>query len=147
MEALEKPEQTEKGNADVIFVLLLLQGAIGIVAGLGLLLFTAGNPLAILSGFARPAVLFILAAGVMRGAHRVGRRWTLKATRIVEALSLASFFVSAVIGLLGEVDFTINLVTLITNVALPVAVIILLSNDRPRPQLAPPATGDMEGVV
>ncbi|HET8678499.1 MAG TPA: hypothetical protein VFM39_00145 [bacterium] len=147
MEALEKPEQTEKGNADVIFVLLLLQGAIGIVTGLGLLLFTAGNPLAILSGFARPAVLFILAAGVVRSAHRVGRRWTIKATVIVEALSLASFLVSAVIGLLGEVDFTINLVTLITNVALPVAVILLLSNDRPRPQLAPPATGDMEGVV
>ncbi|MGH2397862.1 MAG: hypothetical protein ACRDFW_12985 [bacterium] len=66
---------------------------------------------------------------------------------IVEALSLASFLASAVIGLLGEVDFTINLVTLITNVALPIAVIALLSNGRAQAQLAPPAANDVEGVA
>lgn len=139
-------------RSTVVVVLLLLQGAIGLVAGLGLLIFTGGNPLAIVSGFGRPVLLFGLAAAAARGTppasgYPAGRRWTRKATIVVEALSLASFFASAVIGLLGEVDFTINLVTLITNVALPVAVIVLLSNGRARPQPAPPAAKDLEGVA
>ncbi|MGH2374889.1 MAG: hypothetical protein ACRDIC_15680 [bacterium] len=152
MEMTAIPTAQTEDRSTVVFVLLLLQAAIGMVAGLGLLIFTGGNPLAILSGFAKPAVLFVLAAGAVRGTppasgYPAGRPWTRKATMIVEALSLASFLASAVIGLLGEVDFTINVVTLITNVALPVAVIVLLSNDRTRPELAPPAANDVEGVA
>ena len=146
MTAIPMPERADD-RSTVVFVLLLLQGAIGIVAGLGLLIFSGGNPLAILSGFAKPAFLFVLGAGAVRSTREVARRWTRKATMIVEGLSLLSFLANAVIGLLDEVDFTINLVTLITNVALPIAVIVLLSNDRTRPQIAPPATNDVEGVA
>ncbi|MGQ0549846.1 MAG: hypothetical protein ACT4PY_09305 [Armatimonadota bacterium] len=136
----------------VVVVLLLLQGAIGLVAGLGLLIFTGGNPLAIVSGFGRPVLLFVLAAGTVRGTppasgYPAGRRWTRKVTIVVEALSLVSFVASAVIGLLGEVDFTINLVTLITNVILPAGVIALLWNGRAQPRRAPLPAGDSGGVA
>ncbi len=115
----------DNGRTDVVYVLLLLQGAIGMVAGIGFLVISQGNPLALVSGFGKPAFLFALAAGAVRGWQ-----WTRKVTLVVEALSLVSFMASAVVGLLGEVDFTINLVTLITNVALPAAVIGLLMNRR-----------------
>jgi hypothetical protein len=69
----------------------------------------------------------VVAAGVARR-----RRWAFKAARIVQVLLLLGFALSFLIGLLAVVDFSINLLTIIMNVAMPIGVIRLL---RSRPDL------------
>lgn len=119
------PEQRDTGSGDVTYVLLLLQGAMALLSGLAMLLFMQGNPLVLPIALGTPALLFVVAAGVVRN-----RRWARRVAIVVESLILAGFAVSLLIGLLPPIDFSINLLTLITNLVLPVALIRLLRRSR-----------------
>jgi hypothetical protein len=111
---------------DVIHVLLLLQGAIGVLGGLAMLLFMGGNPLVLPVTLGTPLLLLVVAAGVVRRL-----RWAFSVATAIQALTLLGFVVSFLFGLLAIVDFSINLLTLVTNVAMPVALIRLLRSAKP----------------
>jgi hypothetical protein len=118
-------EQPDTSSGDVIYVLLLLQGAMALLSGVAMLLFMQGNPFVLPIAVGTPALLFVVAAGVARN-----RRWARRVAIVVESLILAGFAISLLIGVLPQIDFSINLLTLITNLALPVTVIRLLRRSR-----------------
>jgi hypothetical protein len=113
--------QEDESRLEVAHVLLLLQGAMGLLSGTAMLLFMGGNPIALPLALGVPLLLFVLAAGVVRRW-----RWARKTAVVLQSLILLAFVVSFLLGLLAQLDFSINLMTLITNVALPVALIRLL---------------------
>jgi hypothetical protein len=113
--------QEDESRLEVAHVLLLLQGAMGLLSGAAMLIFMGGNPIALPLALGVPLLLFVLAAGVVRGW-----RWARKTAVILQSLILLAFILSFLLGLLAQLDFSINLMTLITNVALPVALIRLL---------------------
>jgi hypothetical protein len=106
------------GAADVAYVLLLLQAALGVLATLGLLLLMGGNPVYLVVGFGGPVLLIILAGGVARR-----RRWALFTVAILEVVSLGAYYLNLLVGLLPQVDVTVNLVGLLAQVALPIAIV------------------------
>ncbi len=109
----------DRGATDIAFVLLLLQGAMGLVSALGLLAFlhSVGGAIALLPAFGVPLVLFGLAAGVSGY-----RRWARVAVIVFEGLVLLGATLRLFIG--GEI--AINIVMLLTTVAIPFAVSALL---------------------
>jgi hypothetical protein len=106
-------------SADVAHVLLVLQAALGALATLGLLLLMGGNPAYLAVGFGEPALLLVLAGRVARG-----RRWALVTVVVIETLSLAAFQLNVLLGVLPPVDMTVNLVELVSQVALPLAIVV-----------------------
>ena len=131
----ETVERDDASILEVLHVLLLLQGAIGVLGGLAMLLFMGANPLVMPISLGTPILLFVVAAGMVRR-----RRWAFKAARVVQILLLVGFALSFLIGLLAAVDFSINLLTIITNVVMPFAMIRLLrrsSNLMARPESLP----------
>jgi hypothetical protein len=109
-----------RGPGDVAHALLLLQAAFGIVATLGMLLLMAGNLAYALVPALHWVVLFVLAGLVARR-----RRWAYVAAILVEGLSLAGYLLNLAVSVLPQVDVTVNLVGLLTEVGLPVAVMVL----------------------
>jgi len=119
------PSVEDESRLDVAHVLLLLQGAMGLLSGGAMLIFMGGNPIALPLALGVPVLLFVLAAGVVRRW-----RWARRTAVIVQAIMLLAFVVSFLLGLLAQLDFSINLMTLITNVCVPVALIRLLRKPR-----------------
>jgi hypothetical protein len=129
--------QDDESRAEVVHVLLLLQGAMGLLSGAAMLIFMGGNPIALPLALGMPALIFVLAAGVVRDW-----RWARKTAVILQWLILVAFGLSFLLGLLAALDFSINLMTLITNVVLPIALIRLL----PRPKTFAAAVSADPGV-
>ena len=119
-----KPSMDDS-RLEVVHVLLLLQGAMGLLSGAAMLLFMGGNPIAIPLAIGVPLLLFVLAAGVVRRW-----RWARKAALAVQTIVLLAFAASFLLGLLAQLDFSINVMTLMTNVALPITVIRLLQTSK-----------------
>lgn len=121
MDASERlVDGADRGTTDIAFVLLVLQGGIGLVSALGLLVFLhflGGGVIALLPAFGVPLVLFGLAAGVS-GYHR----WARVAAIVFEGLVLLGAVWRLFIG--GEL--AINIVMLLSTVAIPFAVSALL---------------------
>jgi hypothetical protein len=111
---------TPSTDADVVNALVLLEGAFGLVAGLGMVVMMGGKPLYLLVPAAKLTALLIFATKALRG-----RRWAMIALIVTQAVSLLGFELDVLVGLLPQVQFTINLVGLLTGVAMPVAVIWL----------------------
>src|SRR5262245_61693865 len=108
------------GAADVVYVLCLMQAAFVLLAGLGGGLRMGGNPLYLALPIAKMVVLFVFATKVVSG-----RRWAMIALIVVQGITIVGFWLQVVAGLLPMLDFTLNLVGLITNVGMPFAVIYL----------------------
>lgn len=108
------------GHAEVVLVMCLLQAAFVVLAGLGELLLMHGNPLYLVLPVAKAVLL-----GVFAGRVVAGRRWAMVALIVVEGITLVGFWLQVLAGLLPFVDFTVNLVGLITGLAMPAAVIYL----------------------
>jgi len=108
------------GSADIIYVLCLMQAAFIVLAGLGEMFLMGVNPAYVVLPVAKMVVLFVLAAKVVSG-----RRWAMIALIVVQAITLVGFWLQVGLGLLPGLDFTLNLVGLITNVAMPAAVLYL----------------------
>jgi hypothetical protein len=103
----------------VAHALLVLQGGMGIVAALGMVLLM-GSPAFALVPLLGCVVLFTLAGLVARR-----RRWALVAAIILEGMAIAGWVLQVLIGMVPQVDFTVNLVGLLTTLALPAAVLVL----------------------
>ncbi len=108
------------GAADVVYVLCLMQAAFLLLAGLGEVLLMGGNPLYLGLPIAKMVVLFVFAAKVVSG-----RRWAMIALLVVQGITIVGFWLQVLAGMLPALDFTLNLVGLITNVGMPFAVIYL----------------------
>jgi hypothetical protein len=124
----------DDSRLDVLYVLLLLQAAMGLLSGGAMLLFMGGSPLALPVAVLVPVAIFAAAAGVVRR-----RRWALRTALVAQYVTLLGLAASFLLGLLAVLDFSINLMTLLTNVALPLTLIRLL---RTQPKAAE-ATGAM----
>jgi hypothetical protein len=122
--------EADESRIDVVYILLLLQGAMGLLSGAAMLIFMGGNPAALPLTIGAPLLLFVVAVGVGRGW-----RWSRKAALVMQGIVLLAFAVSFLLGLLAQLDVSFNLMTLVTNVAMPVAVIKLLR--RAVPQVSP----------
>ena len=107
-------------DADVVYMLVLLEGAFGLLAGLGTVVMMGGKPIYLLVPAAKLVTLLVFAAKAISG-----HRWAMIALIITQAVSLLGFVLDVLVGLLPQVQFTINLVGLLTSVAMPVAVIWL----------------------
>jgi hypothetical protein len=118
-------------RGDVIYVLSLMQGAFLLLAGLGELLLMGGNPLYLVLPLAKLVLMLWLATKVVKG-----RRWAVITMIVVQAVTLVGYQLQWVGGLLiPVVDFTVNLVGLLTNVGMPAAVIALCVGALRRPRV------------
>jgi len=127
------------GPADVVYVLCLMQAGFILLAGLGEMVLMGANPLYLVMPVVKMVVLFVVAAKVVSG-----RRWAMITLIVVQAITLGGFWVQLVLGFLPMLDFTLNLVGLITNLGLPVVVIyvcasMFVRSGRVRPPVAPQA--------
>jgi hypothetical protein len=118
VQAIPRPQSADA--ADVVYVLCLMHAAFLLLAGLGEVLLMGGNPLYLGLPIAKMVVLFVFAAKVVSG-----RRWAMIALIVVQAITIVGFWLQVLAGLLPGLDFTLNLVGLITNVGMPFAVIYL----------------------
>jgi hypothetical protein len=105
------------GPADVIYVLCLMQIAFLLLGGVGEQLMMGGNPAYLVLPVAKVVLLFVLATKAV-----TGRRWALVTLMILQSLTVAGFVLQLGAGLLPMVDFSVNLMVLLTNLAMPVAV-------------------------
>lgn len=127
----------DETRADVLYVLCLMQGAFLLLAGLGELLLMGGNPVYLLLPVAKLVLLLWLATKVVKG-----RRWAGITLIVVQAVTLLGYQVQLLGGaLLPMVDFTVNLVGLLTNLALPIAMIWLTVQVFTRVPSAAPKAG------
>ncbi|HEY7269367.1 MAG TPA: hypothetical protein VH951_06040 [Dehalococcoidia bacterium] len=117
---MDKTASPDSTTIDVLHMLLLLQGAMLLLSGLMMFVFSGASPLALPLTIGVPLLLFVLAAGTVRRW-----RWVRRVTMVVQTLTLLAFALSFLLGLLAALDFSLNLLTLITNVVLPVSVIAL----------------------
>jgi hypothetical protein len=116
-------EHGDTGRSDVLHVLVLMQVAAGLLAMFGELLLMAGNPIYAVAPVAKAVALLLLAAKVGRG-----RRWAIIAMIVVQLGTVVGFWLGVVVGLLPWVDYTVNLVGLLMNLALPAAVAYLCAS-------------------
>ena len=141
--ALTPPRDYRDPSAgDVMYVLLLVQGAIGLLSGLAMLLFMHGNPLVWPVALGTPVLLFVLAGGVARNRRR-SRRWA----SIIEWVILIGFMFSVLLSALPQLDFSFNLLTLITNVIVPVTLIKMLRRARAHDEAPDERDAARVGVV
>jgi hypothetical protein len=108
------------GPAEVVFVLLAMQAAAGLLAGTGELLFM-GSPLYAAVPVLKAVMLLGLATSILRG-----RRWAMIVIIVVEWLGLLGCWLGVVLALLPGFAPAITL-TLLTQVLLPATVIVLLA--------------------
>jgi hypothetical protein len=113
------------GALDVVYVLSLMQVAFLLLAAVGEQLLMGGNPAYLVVPVFKIVLLLVFATKALRG-----RRWALRGLVVLQWITLVGFGLQLIGGLLPMVDFTVNLVVLLTNLMLPVAVIWLC-----RPQL------------
>lgn len=129
------------GVADVLRVLCLMQAAFLLLAGLGEVLMMGGNVAYLVAPVAKMVLLLVVVAKVAKG-----RRWATITLIVVQAMTLVGLTIQQLIGLLPGLDYSVNLVGLVSNLALPVTVIylcaLLLDRGRkPLPGFPPVAYG------
>ncbi len=110
---------------EVLHVLLLLQAAMGLLSGAAMLLFMGGDPMAIPLALGVPLLLIVVAAGVVRRW-----RWARRVAIVAQSLILLAFVISLLLGLLAALNFSVSLMTLITNLVLPISLIKLLRHSK-----------------
>jgi hypothetical protein len=115
-----------------MYVLCLLQAGFLLLGGIGETLLM-GNGLYLVVPAAKAIAVLVLAAWAAKS-----RRWALIALIVVQGMTLLGFWIQIAAGLTPWVDFTVNLAVLITNVAMPAAVVYLggglLARTRPAPR-------------
>jgi hypothetical protein len=108
------------GALDVVYVLSLMQVAFLLLAAVGEQLLMGGNPAYLVVPLAKIALMLVFATKALSR-----RRWALRGLVVLQWITLVGFGLQLIGGLLPWVDYTVNLVGLLTNLVLPVAVIWL----------------------
>lgn len=115
----ETVTETRGTSSDVVYVLCLMQGAFLLLAGLGEVLLMGGNPLYLVLPVGKLVLLCVFAS-------HLSRRWGLIGVLVLQAITLAGYWIQLLVGVLvPALDFTMNLVGLMTNLAMPVAIILI----------------------
>ena len=128
-------------NRDVVFVLLLVQAAAGLLASVGELV-VMGSPLYLAAPLLKAVAIMVIAGRVARG-----RRWALVAAVVAQWLGLLGLWFGLALGVLPGLDPTLTMVGLLTEVALPVAVIVLCAQLlAARPHAAAPRSGGPHAI-
>jgi hypothetical protein len=107
------------GRAELARLLLLMTAGFTLLAMFGEIVLMA-SPWYAAVPVAKAIVLLVLARKVA-----AQRRWALICTIIVAALGLTGFMGSSLVGLLPQLDHTLTLTGLITQIALPITLIAL----------------------
>ena len=123
-----------EGAADVVYVLCLLEVAFLMLAGVGEMLLMGFNPAYLVMPVVKTVLLLVFAAGAVSG-----RRWAVIGLIVAHCVTLAGFSLQFWAGFLPWIDHTLNLVGLLTNVALPIAVIVGCAGQLRRPRVLMPA--------
>lgn len=118
-------------GTDVAYVLVLLQSGAVLLGATGEALFM-GSALYVIVPLIKAVVAVLFAA---KGV--AGRRWALIALIALEGLSLLGAALSTVLGLVPGLTRTVTLAGLLTEVALPFAVIMLCAQRLGRPGQVP----------
>lgn len=108
------------GALDVVYVLCLMQVAFLLLAAVGEQLLMGGNPAYLVVPLIKIVLLLVFSTKALRR-----RRWALRGLVVLQWITLVGFGLQLIAALLPMVDFTVNLVVLLTNLLLPVAVIWL----------------------
>jgi hypothetical protein len=111
---------TRGSGLDIVYVLTLIEVASVLLAAVGEVLLMGGNPAYLLIPVVKSVLLLVFATGAVRR-----RRWALRALVVLSWLTLAGFVLPLLVGLVAPVEFTVNIVDLMTTVGIPVAVIWL----------------------
>jgi hypothetical protein len=100
--------------------LLLLMAA-------GMTLLAMFGEIILMGSLIYAAVPVIKAALLMLLARKVAalRRWAMVATIVLSGMTLGGFTISTLIGLLPQLDHTVTMTGLVTEVALPLVLIVL----------------------
>ncbi len=112
-----------KGYAHLLYVLVLCQVSTSLLAGVGESVFV-GNPGYLLVPLLRGTLLVVAAgcAGAVGSDGRTRRRWPLVLLIVSAQVSVFGYVLSNLLGVLPWVSDTVNLVGLLTNLALPLAI-------------------------
>jgi hypothetical protein len=94
------------------------------LAAIGEQLLMGGNPAYLVIPTIKLVLLLVFATKALRR-----RRWALRGLVVLQWITIAGFGLQLIGGLLPMVDFTVNLNVLLTNLLLPVAVILLCRPD------------------
>jgi hypothetical protein len=108
-----------QGRAELLRLLLLITAGFTLLAMFGEIVLMASLWYA-----AVPILKSILLLVLARKVAAL-RRWALLTTIVVAALSLTGFVVSSLAGLMPQLDHTVTLTGLITQIALPITLIVL----------------------
>jgi len=110
---------TDSPCAELARLLLLMTAGLTLLAMLG--------EIVLMGSLIYAAVPVIKAILLMVLARKVSllRRWAMVTTIVLASMSLAGFTISSLIGLLPQLDHTVTLTGLITEIALPTTLIVL----------------------
>ena len=110
---------TDSGRAELARLLLLITAGLTLLAMLGEIVLMGSAVYAVVP-VGTAILLMVLARKV---AAR--RRWAMITTVVLAGVSLAGFTLSSLAGLLPQLDHTITLTGVVTEVALPLTLIVL----------------------
>ena len=109
-----------RDGLDIVYVLSLMQVAFLLLGAAGESVLMGGNPGYLLLPVVKSVLLIVFATFAVRR-----RRWALRALVVLAWITLAGVALQLLVGLFPAVDYTLNLVGLMTSVALPAAVVWL----------------------
>lgn len=120
VDATAPPPPRQRDGLDIVYVLSLMQVAFLLLGAAGESVLMGGSPGYLLLPVVKSVLLVVFATFAVRR-----RRWALRALVVLAWITLAGVVLQFLVGLFPAVDYTLNLVGLMTNVALPAAVIWL----------------------
>ncbi len=127
------------GPADIVYVLCLLQAGFVLLAAVGEVLLMGGNGGFLLFPLIKMGVLLWLATKIVSG-----RRWAMITLIVVQSVTLAGFAVQLLLALVPGIGLTVNLAGLVTNLVLPIGLIVLCARARP-PRPTPAVLAPLPG--
>lgn len=134
MSVVDIPPPRRGSSSDIVYVLGLLQVAFLMLAAIAEALLMGGNGAYLVVPLAKIVVLLWLGAKIVSG-----RRWAMITMIVVQSITLAGFGLQLLLAFIPAIGLTVNLVGVTTNLALPIAVIILCRQALPvRPKALPP---------
>jgi hypothetical protein len=124
------------GSADIVYVLCVLQAAFVLLAAVGEMILMGANGAFLVFPVAKMWLLFWLGAKIVSG-----RRWAMITLIVVQSVTLAGFGAQLLAALVPSIGLTVNLAGLVTNLVMPIGVIVLCVRSmppKPRPAGAAP---------
>jgi hypothetical protein len=114
------------GSADIVYVLTVLQAAFVLLAAMGEMILMGANGAYLVFPVAKMVLLFWLATKIVSG-----RRWAMITMIVIQSITLAGFAAQLLAALVPSIGLTVNLAGLVTNLVMPIGVIVLCVRSMP----------------